>query len=310
MSSIYLISSDLLGLNPPSTSNPNEGNTGLSVIDSTNTNPLAKQEDNSNSTKIIINDPNEDIDKRIAIEKEAKRIAVEERAAKSEREAAEAAKLAIAETAETKAKAERETAAKEKAEREAAEARAAAKEKAEREAAESKANVEREAAESKANAEREAAESKANAEREAAEKPISNGIRIIEKLENIIKENKIYSKYVKNQINALKKSFESYDISIINEKTEALKKRKIDLEYRIKTEKKEFIEFERFSWDINKLGIEKLSHYGEGKMYQYEEGDKEINIIYLKEKKVIDSLKNKGYQLSDKKENALKKELV
>ena len=115
-------------------------------------------------------------------------------------------------------------------------------------------------------------------------------------------------KYVKNQINALKKSFESYDISIINEKTEALKIRKIDLEYRIETEKKEFIEFERFSWDINKLGIEKLSHYGEGKMYQYNEGDKEIDIIYLKEKKVIDSLENKGYQLSDKKENVLKKE--
>ena len=291
MSSIYLISSDLLGLNPPSTSNPNEGNTGLSVIDSTNTNPLAKQEDNSNSTKIIINDPNEDIDKRIAIEKEAKRIAVEERAAKSEREAAEAAKLAIAETAETKAKAEREIAAKEKAEREAA------KEKAEREAAESKAN-----------AEREAAESKANAEREAAEKPISNGEKIIEKLENIIKENKIYSDYVKDKINALKKSFESYDISIINEKTKDLENIKNELNDRIFSEKSKFIVYQPYKWDLKKCGIKSDSHFGTGKMYFYNEGDKEIDIIYLKEKKVIDSLENKGYQLSGKKENVLKKE--
>ena len=43
-------------------------------------------------------------------------------------------------------------------------------------------------------------------------------------------------------------------------------------------------------------------------MYFYNEGDKEIDIIYLKEKKVIDSLENKGYQLSGKKENVLKKE--
>ena len=239
MSSIYLISSDLLGLNPPSTSNPNEGNTGLSVIDSTNTNPLAKQEDNSNSTKIIINDPNEDIDKRIAIEKEAKRIAVEERAAKSEREAAE---------------------------------------------------------------------SKANAEREAAEKPISNGIRIIEKLENIIKENKIYSDYVKDKINALKKSFESYDISIINEKTKDLENIKNELNDRIFSEKSKFIVYQPYKWDLKKCGIKSDSHFGTGKMYFYNEGDKEIDIIYLKEKKVIDSLENKGYQLSGKKENVLKKE--
>ena len=36
-------------------------------------------------------------------------------------------------------------------------------------------------------------------------------------------------------------------------------------------------------------------------MHQYKEGDIEIDIIYLKEKKVIDSLHKKDYQLSDKK---------
>ena len=59
MSSIYLISSDLLGLTPPSTSNPNEGNTGLSSIDSTNINPLVNQEGNSTPAKKNINNPKE-----------------------------------------------------------------------------------------------------------------------------------------------------------------------------------------------------------------------------------------------------------
>ena len=50
MSSIYLISSDLLGLTPPSTSNPNEGNTGLTIEKTVPiSSPLDNQEGNIHS---------------------------------------------------------------------------------------------------------------------------------------------------------------------------------------------------------------------------------------------------------------------
>jgi len=40
----------------------------------------------------------------------------------------------------------------------------------------------------------------------------------------------------------------------------------------------------------------------------YQQADNEINKIYLKEKKEIKSLKDKGYELSNKKEKILKKD--
>ena len=137
---------------------------------------------------------------------------------------------------------------------------------------------------------------------------IEKGKKILNELEKIIKINKVYEDYVKIEIKELNDSFEGNNISIVNNKYEELKKQKIELENRISIEKKDYIQFKRYLWDLNNCGTEKQSHYGKGVMYAYKQDDKEINQIYLKEKKEINSFKDKGYELSNEKENTLKKE--
>tara|TARA_B110000879_G_scaffold1152_1_gene1434 strand:- start:145 stop:2139 length:1995 start_codon:yes stop_codon:yes gene_type:complete len=135
------------------------------------------------------------------------------------------------------------------------------------------------------------------------------GTSLLKKLEKKIIGNKIYSDYVKDEINALENSFKTNDISTINEKTKDLENIINELDDRILSEKTKFIVYQPYKWDLKKCGIESDSHFGKGKMYSYKDGDKEINIVYLKETKEINSLKEQGYEYSNKKENSLKKNI-
>ena len=137
---------------------------------------------------------------------------------------------------------------------------------------------------------------------------IEKGQKIISELEKITNKNEVYQVYVKIRKEELEDSFETKNISIINNKYEELIKQKTELENRISIEKEDNIQFKPYLWDLNSCGIKKPSHYGVGLMYVYQQADNEINKIYLKEKKEIKSLKDKGYELSNKKEKILKKD--
>ena len=137
---------------------------------------------------------------------------------------------------------------------------------------------------------------------------IEKGQKIISELEKITIKNEVYQVYVKIRKEELEDSFETKNISIINNKYEELIKQKTELDNRISIEKEDNIRFKPYLWDLNSCGIKKPSHYGAGLMYVYQQDDNEINKIYLEEKKEIKSLKEKGYELSDKKEKTLKKD--
>ena len=231
MSSIYLISSDLLGLTPPSTSNPNEGNTGLSSIDSTNINPLVNQEGNSTPAKKNINNPKEN----------------------------------ISSTSTTKAKEKKKKKKKRKRKRRKRKRRKRKRRKRKRRKRKRK-RRKRKRRKRKRRKRKEKEEEKEKEEKEKEEKEEKRKRRKRRKR----KRRKKKKKKKKRKRRKRKKR---------KRRRRKSKKRKINLEDR----------------------IEKSSHCGEGKMHQYKEGDIEINIIYLKEKKVIDSLHKKDYQLSDKK---------
>ena len=137
---------------------------------------------------------------------------------------------------------------------------------------------------------------------------IEKGQKIISELEKITIKNEVYQQYVKIQKEELEDSFETKNISVINNKYNELIKQKTELDNRISIEKEDNIRFKPYLWDLNSCGIKKPSHYGAGLMYVYQQDDNEINKIYLEEKKEIKSLKEKGYELSDKKEKTLKKD--
>jgi len=137
---------------------------------------------------------------------------------------------------------------------------------------------------------------------------IKIGKNLIEKLEKITNKNKVYSDYVSNQKKDLIESFKTNTDSLIILATKELKDIKKVLEDRIKHEKKNYLELERYKWDKKECGNEKPSHYGVGDLYKYEKGDKEINEKYLKEIREIEKLKKDGYELSDKKINLVKKD--